>query len=115
MINCLFAFLFPPPPPSSPYFPNQEVLDAYEDEVRRQRHHIKGNPASLLPTFQLTFPPVAINAARTRIETAWRELNAKQQERDALIAALEALGPGDEGTRSFAFFQSLLPLLNNPR
>lgn len=39
---------------------------------------------------------VAINAARTRIETAWRELNAKQQERDSLIAALEALGPGDE-------------------
>jgi hypothetical protein len=39
---------------------------------------------------------VAINAARTRIETAWRELNAKQQERDLLIASLEALGPGDE-------------------
>ncbi len=39
---------------------------------------------------------MAINAARTRIETAWRELNAKQQERDTLIAALEALGPGDE-------------------
>lgn len=39
---------------------------------------------------------MAINAARTRIETAWRELNAKQQERDLLIASLEALGPGDE-------------------
>jgi hypothetical protein len=51
----------------------------------------------------LTFPAVAINAARTRIETAWRELNAKQQERDALIAALEALGPGDEGACCFAF------------
>ncbi len=44
----------------------------------------------------LTLPSVAINAARTRIETAWRELNAKQQERDTLIASLEALGPGDE-------------------
>jgi len=50
----------------------------------------------------LTFLAVAINAARTRIETAWRELNAKQQERDALIAALEALGPGDEGMSPFA-------------
>ena len=49
-----------------------------------------------LSSRSLTLPPVAINAARTRIETAWRELNAKQQERDMLIAALEALGPGDE-------------------
>ena len=42
---------------------SQEVLDAYEDEVRRQRHHIKGRlPLTLCPLYSNnTMCPLYLN------------------------------------------------------